>query len=356
MIERRLDAVRTALHTRRLDALLVTFLPHVRYLTNFSGSNAVCLITRDAQFFLTDGRYTSQTAEEVRSYEIIITRKSLFEEAAKRKMLRGFSRVGIEAGVLTVAQFGNLKKLFPRVKFVHVSSLLEELVAVKDDSEIRLIEHAVSITEKVFEKILGVLRPGTKELDIAAEISYLHKKFGAEADAFEPIVASGPRGALPHARASTKQIRNGEMVTLDFGCRYQGYHSDLTRTVAVGKPVAEVRKIYSVVLDAQVKAVEAARAGMNVRALDAVARKHIKGAGYGKFFNHSLGHGLGLQVHESPRLSQQSKEKLKAGNVVTIEPGIYLPNVGGVRIEDDVVIQNGSCRLLTKSTKKLIVL
>jgi Xaa-Pro aminopeptidase len=356
MIEQRLDAVRATFPHRRLDALLVTSLPHIRYLTNFSGSNALCLIKQSDQFFLTDGRYTTQSADEVRSFTVIIAQQGFIEELSRRALLRRGDRVGIQDNDLTVQQFATMKNLFPRVRFVPAGSILDDLVAVKDAEEIGNIEHAAAVTDRVFEAIVRVIRPGMTELDVAAEISYLHKKFGAEGDAFEPIVASGTRGALPHARASMKQIRSGEMVTLDFGCRYRGYHSDLTRTVAVGRPSPELRRIYSVVLQAQAEAIRMARAGIKARSLDAVARGWIKKAGFGRYFTHSLGHGLGLQVHELPRISRQSPARLAAGNVVTIEPGIYVPDRGGVRIEDDVVIEDGSCRLLTKAPKKLLIL
>lgn len=355
MTEQRLDAVRTKLRHRHLDALLIPSPPHVRYLTNFSGSNALCLVRRDDQIFLTDGRYALQSREEVQAFKIIITQRNLWEELARRKLLGRGERIGLETEWITAQQFERVKKLFPRVKFVPASSLLDELMAVKGEDEIRLIEQAVRITDRVFDAIVKMIRPGMKELDVAAEISYLHRKFGAEADAFEPIVASGVRGALPHARATEKEIRSGEMVTLDFGCRYHGYHSDLTRTIAVGRPGKELQSIYTVVLKAQRDAIAFARAGVSARALDAVARRRIKNAGFGRYFNHSLGHGLGLQLHESPRISRQSDAKLVAGNVITIEPGVYLPEQGGVRIEDDVVIEDESCRVITRASKELLI-
>lgn len=356
MTERRLQAVRSKLKSHRLDALLVTFLPHVRYLTGFSGSNGICLITETDQFFLTDGRYRTQVQEEVKGFNVLVSSKSLFEEIAKRKFLAGRKRVGIEAQALTVGQFRSLKKHLSRASLVETNNFVEEIASVKEESEIDAIRRAVEITGRVFQKILESIKDGISELDVAAEISYLHRKFGAEADAFEAIVASGERGALPHARATSKKIKRGELVTIDMGCRYQGYHSDLTRTVSVGKPSHELRRIYDVVRDAQSLALQAAKSGMKARALDKLARSHIRRQGFGKYFNHSLGHGLGLQVHEMPRVSSLSKETLRAGNVITIEPGIYVPGVGGVRIEDDVVIRNGTCEVLTTVTRGLLIL
>ncbi len=225
---------------------------------------------------------------------------------------------------------------------------------MKDEGEVALIRYATRITDKVFRKILSLVRPGVRECDIAAEISYWHRKYGAECDAFDPIVASGERGALPHARASEKIIRRGEMVILDFGCCYRGYHSDLTRTVSVGKPSAEMKKVYRIVYDAQMKAIDAVHSGVSARSVDAVARKHIRQNGYGRYFIHSLGHGLGIHVHEPLRLSVLSKSILQTGNVMTIEPGIYIPGCGGVRIEDDIVVKENGCEVLTKSPKELI--
>ncbi|MBI2619657.1 MAG: aminopeptidase P family protein [Ignavibacteriales bacterium] len=356
MNAQRLEAIRDRLHKLRLHALLITFLPHIRYLTGFSGTNGLCLILPRKQFFLTDGRYTTQAREEVRGFQILIAKKSLGEEAKKRGVLPSGARIGFEVEHMNVAELQNWKTLYPRMRFVPTRTVVEALCAVKDESEIDLIRRAVSISDDVFRKILDVLRPGISEMDVAAEIIYLHRKLGAEADAFEPIVASGFRGALPHARATGKSIKRGEMVTLDFGCRYRGYHSDLTRTVAVGKPTDRARRMYRIVREAQQRAVDSARSGMAAKDLDAVARKHITRAGFGRWFPHSLGHGLGIQVHEAPRVSASSKDVLKSGNVITIEPGVYVPSVGGVRIEDDVVIRNGFCEILNAASKELVVL
>ncbi|MBI3579798.1 MAG: aminopeptidase P family protein [Ignavibacteriales bacterium] len=354
-LHQRLEELRRSFSAARIDALLVTHLSHVRYLTGFSGSSAVCVVTKDRCYFLSDGRYRQQAQEQVHYANVIIAKGALFPEISNRKLLNGSGRVGVESHYLSVSSLETLKKFFPRTKFVPTQSLVEKITATKDELEIGFIQKAVAITDKVFIKILGVLKQGISEQDIAAEISYLHKNFGAEADAFEPIVASGARGALPHARASAKKIQNGELVTLDFGCRYNGYHSDLTRTVAVGKPSSKAKKIYQVVLDAQQRALDAVTSAMKARALDTVARSYIRKKGFGKYFMHSLGHGLGLEVHEAPRISAVSKDILCDGNVITIEPGIYIPNFGGVRIEDDVHVRNGGCEVLNKSPKELIV-
>ncbi|MBI4429504.1 MAG: aminopeptidase P family protein [Ignavibacteriales bacterium] len=355
MTERRLQEVRRRLSELRLHAIVVTSLPNVRYLTGFTGSHATCVITGSNQFFFSDGRYREQALQEVQGFRVVISSGSLFEAMHKKRVLNRNERVGIESQHLSVSGFDALHKLFSKTKLVPTLSLVEEIAAVKDNHEIEAIKTAVAVSDKVFARVVKIVRDGVRESDVASEITYLHRSFGADADAFEPIVASGVRGALPHARASHKAIRSGEMVTLDFGCRVLGYHSDLTRTISVGKPSAEMKKVYDVVREAQQKAIASARGGMRAKSLDSVARKHIVARGYGKHFTHSLGHGLGHEIHELPRLSRLSKDVLKEYNVVTIEPGIYIPGVGGVRIEDDVVIRNGSCEVLTKSPKDLLI-
>jgi Xaa-Pro aminopeptidase len=354
--QERLSALRAELTRARLDVLLVTHLPSIRYFTGFSGSNALCIFSKKSQAFLSDGRYRLQAREEVRGFRIVISTGKLLDIAVQHRLLPSRGRIGISQTQLTVGEFKNLKKLLPKARFVPADGLVDRLTAVKDEHEIETIRRAVDITDRVFRKLLHLLKPGLRELDVAAEISYLHRTLGAEADAFEPIVASGERGALPHARASSKKLARGELVTIDMGCRLNGYHSDLTRTVALGRPRARARAMYQTVLDAQRLAIDAAASGISGRALDAIARIYIRRKGFGKYFNHSLGHGLGLQVHELPRLSQLSSDTLVEGNVVTIEPGIYIPRLGGVRIEDDVVIRARHSEVLTKSPKELIVL
>jgi Xaa-Pro aminopeptidase len=356
MLERRLQAVRRHLEASKLDALLVSHLPHVRYLTGFTGSNGLCIISRRKQFFLTDNRYRHQSKDEVRGFRIFASSASLVEMAVRSGILSRARRIGFEAQYVSVSFLRDLKKRQPRKRFVPAYSVIERISALKDEREIDAIRRAVEITDKVFRKVLRAIKPGVTEMDIAAEIGYWHRRYGSDGDAFEPIVASGPRGALPHARPSKKKIRKGELVTLDLGCRVDGYHSDLTRTVAVGSPSVRAKKIYHVVLEAQRMAIEAAKAGVSARLLDAIARSHIRRSGFGRFFSHSLGHGLGIEIHEPLRLSATSKEILQDGNVVTVEPGIYIPGFGGVRIEDDIVVRQDHCEVLNRASKELIVL
>jgi Xaa-Pro aminopeptidase len=352
----RLQQLRSQFDHLKIDAFLVTFLPHLRYLSGFSGSNGIGIVTDESAYLITDGRYAEQVKEEVQGWKVLITGDSLFEKVKKQNILQPGVRVGFDGNTVLYTQFTSVKKMFPKVKFLPKADVIEKIAAVKDDDEIKNIRKAVTITDKTFSEILPLIKPGISELDIAAEISYRQRKHGAEGDAFDTIVASGERSALPHGRATSKKIGSGELLTLDFGAVYNGYHSDMTRTVSVGKVSAEAKKIYSIVLTAQQQAIEAAHSGMKSKDLDAVARGYIRKQGYDKFYRHSLGHGIGLQIHEPPRISVLSSAILEQGNVVTIEPGIYIPNLGGVRIEDDIIIHNGKCEILNTSPKEFIAL
>lgn len=356
MTQTRLLRLREAMRAAHLDALLVSSLPNIRYLTGFTGTNALCLIKHRSQHFLSDGRYASQSRQEVQGFARHITTAGLLEHAGKRSLLESGHRVGFESENVTYANYRIMKRVFPGVKFVPTRDLVGNIAVVKDAGEVRLIREAVKISDIVFQEVLEHIKPGVMERDIAAEISYLHKRYGADGDSFECIVASGKRGALPHARATSKRIKKGELVTLDFGCTRNGYSSDITRTVAVGAVSARAQKMYQAVLAAQQAAIDAACGGMMAKDLDAVARKRLAADGYGKYFIHSLGHGLGLQVHERPRVSALSKERLQAGSVITIEPGVYIPSYGGVRIEDDVLITPDGCEVLNKAPKELLIL
>ncbi len=355
MTEQRITRLQVGLRHHGLDALVVGALPHIRYLTNFTGSNALCVIRRRSGTLYTDTRYARQSALEVKGVNCRITKSDLIEAAVGSGVLRGSSLVGFESRSLVYEQYRKLRRLVPGVRLVPVEGLVEALTEVKEDSEVRHIQAAVSISERVLGKILHRIRPGVTELDIAAEISCLHRKFGAEGDAFEPMVASGRRSALPHSRPTRNRIKNGDIVVLDLGCSMNGYHSDITRTVAVGKASQEVRRMYAAVLSASNKALENAHALLPARELDHIARRQIAAAGLARYFVHSLGHGLGIQVHEGPRISPLSHEVLKAGNVVTIEPGVYVPSLGGVRIEDDVLITESGCKPLSHARRELLI-
>ena len=234
--------------------------------------------------------------------------------------------------------------------------MIEKLRMIKTDDEIRTIRRAAEIADEAFSHILTFIKPGVTELEVSNELEFFMRRLGASESSFDTIVASGKRSALPHGVATGKTIENGDMVTLDFGALYDGYVSDITRTVAVGEPTEELKKIYHIVLEAQMRACSALKPGMTGKEADAVARDYIKDHGYGEAFGHSTGHGIGLEVHEGPGLSFRSDTVLKPGMVVTVEPGIYVPGLGGVRIEDDVLITEDGCELLTSSPKELIIL
>ncbi len=354
----RIKQIRQELAGKGLDALIVTKLTNIQYLTNFSGSNATLIIKPRSLSFITDGRYAEQVKTELYDLPRLKTyiKRNVSACIQEDKLLANCGKVGIEGHSMTVAQFEQFKKDLKPVRFKSVTGLVEKTTQAKTEQEVAQIRAACKITDQVYEYILNFVKPGMTENEVAAEISYQGRKRGAEADAFEIIVASGARSALPHGRAGAKKIKKGDVVTLDFGFRVNGLHSDMTRTFVMGRPKPEFRKIYNLVNDALTASIEASAVGMRTRDLDAVARDIIKAGGYGDAFQHSLGHGLGIDVHEGPGLSPLSppSSKLVDGNVYTLEPGIYLQDTFGVRIEDDVYLNNGSLENLTHSPKELL--
>ncbi len=356
MTNNRIRKLRARMKELSLDALLVTALPNVRYLTGFSGSNGLAIVTARRADFLTDSRYRLQSAREVNRFTRRITSRSLIDEAASSRLLKGCATAGFESEGVSYGEFRRLRKAFPRVSLRPVTDVVENIAIVKDRQEIAHLVRAGKIADRVFQDLIGTIRPGMTELEVAAEIAWLIRSHGAEKEAFDAIVASGPRGALPHARPTSRKLRAGEFVTIDFGATVGGYSSDMTRTIAIGRPPARLSAAYAAVRDAHGAALRAARAGMKARELDAVARSRLAAHGLEKYFTHSLGHGLGLRVHERPRVSALSKETLRAGSVITIEPGVYIPGLGGVRIEDAVVLGRRAARLLTSSSRDLLTI
>lgn len=352
----RIASLRAALGARGADAYITTHLPNVRYLSGFTGSNALLLVTAERTWFLTDFRYRAQTAAEVTADRAFFGQGSLIELARVNGLFRHTRAVSYDRSRLTVAQYDELGRAAGFDRLVGQENVVEELRHVKDADELELVQRAAAVTDAVFARLLPMIRPGVRECDIAAEIARMHRRGGAEKDAFDTITASGPRSALPHGRATERVIGMREFVTLDFGCVVEGYHSDMTRTVCVGNPTAEMKKVYGIVLEAQRRGTEAVKTGVPARTADAAAREHITSKGYGEYFGHSLGHGVGLEIHESLRLSAASGATLRNGHLVTVEPGIYLPGKFGVRIEDMVVVRDGGAEVLTASPKELIVL
>ena len=352
----RLDTIRSLTDEAGAEAALLTHLADVRWAVGFTGSNGLLIVRESDAHFVTDGRYQEQARSEVDGAVVHVPGYALIEHVRNEGLLDADARVVIQADHLTVSDLDRFRTLLPDVAFVPVSEFLSAAVAAKAEEEIAAVARAQALTCGVFDAILPYVQPGVTERDLAAEITYQHLKRGASAMSFEPIVASGPRGALPHARPSSKAIASGEMVVIDMGAYVDGYSSDLTRTVAVGEPPAEVRRSYDVVQAAQRAAIEAARAGLLGGDLDRVARDVIEAADLGEFFSHSLGHGVGLDVHEWPRLSQQVEHRLPAGTTVTIEPGVYVPRQYGIRIEDVIVVREQGSENLTPLPTDLLVL
>lgn len=340
----------------KIDAFITTFLPHIKYLSGFSGSNAICIITERNNYLITDKRYLQQAQNETFGWEIVESDSDVLRTIIGKKILQKSYRIGIDGNHTAYTKYLEMKSIFNESKILPISELIEDCASVKEPYEIECIKTAVDISSKVFEKILDLIKPDIRELEISAEISYLQKVFGAEGDAFPPIVASGKNSAYPHSHSTKKKLKYGEMITLDFGCVYKGYHSDMTRTVFLGKPDERLKKLYGIVLEAQNKGIETAYAGVKCKDLDFVARDFINKLGFGKYFTHSLGHGIGLSIHEAPHISYRSSEVLQKGNVITIEPGIYMQNIGGVRIEDVLLITDNKPKILTKASKELIIL
>lgn len=351
--------IRKHLAANRFNGLLVSHLPNVRYLCGFTGSAGLLLIDEVGSTFFSDVRYDTQAHTEVRSAKVIIARKPLLEAlgdflSARRHRAKK-STLGLEAEHITVAEKKRLANLRPaRLALKDAPTVVERMRMVKDADEIQRIREAVSLGARIFERGLKVLRPGIKEVDVAGEMELAARRGGAEEMSFPTIIASGTRSALPHGRASTQAIPQGAFVVCDFGVILSGYCSDQTRTVWVGKASDEARKTYEAVREAQQAAVNAVRPGISVGEVDAAARKSLQRAGLGKFFTHSTGHGVGLEIHESPRVAAGQKEILQPGMVITIEPGVYFPGKWGVRIEDIVVVTAGGCEVLTQTSKDFL--
>ncbi|PWK06306.1 M24 family metallopeptidase [Tumebacillus permanentifrigoris] len=358
-MEQRLTRLRAAMDKQGLDAVLVLRPENRRYLSGFTGSAGVLLVTQDEPVFLTDFRYTQQAEAQCKHCRIVEYPNGANPNSTLFELLQANAakRLGFESDFVTYAQHQTFQQAFTDVELVPAAGLVEELRLYKDESELAVLRQAAKIADDAFAHILTVLKPGLTEREVALELETFMRKAGADSSAFDIIVASGHRSALPHGRASDKVIEKGDFVKMDFGAYYQGYNSDLTRTVVLGQPSDKQREIYDTVLQAQLHAVAHIKAGMTGREADALARDIIAAKGYGDNFGHSLGHGLGMLVHEAPSLSQlRGDHVLEPGMVVTVEPGIYLPEFGGVRIEDDIVITDKGNEVLTKSTKQLLIL
>lgn len=348
---RRLARARAALAEHELDGLLVNHLPNVRYLTGFTGSNGWLLLDPTAAVFMTDGRYEQQAEEELPEaggFELVVARDGVMDDLIERAndRFKGF-KVAFEARHLSYADGRWLQEHAGSVSWQASTDLLERLRAVKDDDELQAMKRAADIAVSALSQILALIEPGVREVDIAAELDFRMRRLGAAGPAFETIVASGERTALPHASASVRRVREGDLLLCDLGAIWRGYCSDLTRTFVIGDPRPRQAEVYEAVVTAQRAAFAALREGACGADVDRAARETFAAMDLDAQFAHSTGHGLGLEVHEGPRLHRQSEEELEAGMVVTVEPGLYFPGWGGVRIEDDSVVGSGEPRLLT---------
>ncbi|NPV70840.1 MAG: aminopeptidase P family protein [Firmicutes bacterium] len=353
----RLSAVREYLERNRLEAMLVTGRENCAYLSGFTGEGSL-VVTATGLYILTDSRYFEQAGADAPAFELVKV-NGLVPEALRDLLARvPVTRLGFGEEHVTYREYSEIadRAAARGCEMVPVRGVVESLREVKDAAEVDSIRKAASITAGALAKLVDSLKPGVSEIDLAAEVEYLMRKAGAERLAFEPVIVSGPRGSLPHGVPTARKIGRGEFVTFDIGAVWGSYCSDMTRTVAVGDPPEELMRVYEVVRKAQQAALSVIRPGLGLREADAAARSVIVDAGYGEYFGHGLGHGVGLAIHESPRLSPKAPENgmIREGMVFTVEPGVYIPGVGGVRIEDTVVARPHGVEVLTDFPKHLI--
>ncbi|WP_066312346.1 Xaa-Pro peptidase family protein [Bacillus sp. FJAT-29814] len=351
----KLEKLRNSFTDNGIDGMLITSPFNRRYISNFTGSSGVVLISAEKAMFITDFRYIEQAKKQCEGFEIIKFNDSIPKEVAELSKQLGIQKLGFEEDHLTYSSF-TVYDNETEAELIPISGVIEKLRLIKTEAEIKILKEAADIADAAFKHILDFIRPGKTELEVSNELEFFMRKAGAVSSSFDTIVASGYRSALPHGVASDKVIEAGDFVTLDYGAYYKGYVSDITRTVAVGTPDTKLKDIYEIVLEAQLRGVAGIKPSLTGKQADALTRDYITEKGYGEFFGHSTGHGIGLEVHEGPALSFKSDMVLEPGMVVTCEPGIYIPGLGGVRIEDDLLITNDHNETLTHSTKELIIL
>lgn len=350
----RVNKVREAL-PQGLDGILVLQPENRRWVSGFTGSSGIAIIGRGGQpVFLTDFRYTEQAELQCQGYNIVKQSDKIVEDIKAIADGLGIKRLGFEKDFVSVAYYEKLTAGLTGIELIGVEDNIIELRSVKDEGELELLAEAVAIADKAFTHILGFLKPGLTERRVALELERYMQDLGATGPSFETIVASGPRSAMPHGVASERVLQANEFVKMDYGCVYKGYCSDMTRTVVLGTADAKQREIYDIVLESQLAAIQGIKAGITGKEADGLARNVISAKGYGDKFGHGLGHGVGLAIHELPRASALADNVLAVNQIVTVEPGVYLPGWGGVRIEDMVVVQEKGCRILTSSPKELI--
>lgn len=351
----RRDKLRRLIRKAKADALLVTSFTNVTYLTGFTGDDSYLLVTLDSETLISDSRFTTQLEEECPGLPVVIRGpgERMLPTTADVVADAKLERLAFEADALTVGAYNELGELVEGVELLPASGLVEELRAIKDKDEIAATRVACDQARRAFEVVRAGLTDAMTELEVAAELEHQARRFGAKGLSFPPIVAVGPRGALPHANPTSKRIGEDDFTLIDWGANEGLYVSDLTRMVVTGKISARFKKVYNIVLKAQLAGIAAIRPGAKCQDVDNAARKVIEKAGFGKEFGHGLGHGVGLEVHEGPRLGKNQEDELKPGMIVTVEPGIYLPGWGGIRIEDDILVTRGGHEVLTSVPKQL---
>ncbi len=357
MRSNRLQGIRTLISEKGIDSFLVSQQENRRYLSGFSGSSGWLFISQKKAILATDFRYTEQARQESRDFEIVQTKGELATWFTKLIQTHGWHRLGFEAQHMPFATYQQLSEIIETehldLELIPCQKMVERLRFIKDTMELNVITKAVQLTDAAFTRILATIRPEITEREMAWEIESFLRQNGAEATAFDIIVASGPNSALPHARPGERRLQPCEPILIDMGARIDGYCSDFTRTICMGNADNKLQEIYDIALEAQLAAIEGVKAEMNGTEADKLARNIIEDAGYGSNFGHGLGHGIGLAIHEIPSLSRLSSDTLSNGMVFTIEPGIYIQGYGGVRIEDTVILEQGNIKVLTKSAKCL---
>jgi Xaa-Pro aminopeptidase len=328
---------------------------NIQYLCGFTGDAGMLIILPTRAYLLVDGRFHEQAERQSKAAKVIKCKSRPVSDLKDLKQFHGKNkRYGYEAEFTTIVQLKILNENLGDVIMIPTEGAVETLSIIKDKGEIINLKKAIEISDIAFERILGYLKPGLREVEIAAELEYQMKMLGSEKPAFDTIIASGYRSALPHGVASEKKIARGDFVTFDFGAIYKGYVSDMTRTIVIGKATKRQKTVYNTVLRAQKAAIKRVKSGVDGKKVDAAARGIIDKAGFGKYFNHGTGHGIGIYIHVRPSLSPRISDILKTGMVVTVEPGIYIPKWGGVRIEDDILVGRNGCKVLNKASKKLL--
>jgi Xaa-Pro aminopeptidase len=348
----RIKRVIAALGKERVDAFLITKAANTRYLSGYKGDDAALFITRKRRFFITDSRYELQARRDTKGFTVKIIKSSLAETVSDLARALKVKRLGFERDDLTYAQHERLAGKFSAIELVPVSDIVERLRRIKDPGEMRLIRRSVLILEKALTRFKAILRPGLTERDLAAEMEHFIKASGGERSSFDIIVASGSNSAFPHARPTGRRVKLNDMVLLDLGVEYEGYNSDLTRVFFLGKINPRIKKIYDTVKEANRRSIQAIRPGAEISKIDGIARGFIRKRGFGAYFGHSLGHGIGLEVHEGPSISGRNHTVIKPGMVFTVEPAVYLPGRGGIRIEDMILVTKKGCEVLTDDIDK----